>query len=100
MLVHLLWRVCESKQPKTQLSANFANYANQKINKLRKIRSERTNDANYLGDPQDPKGLMAGLSMAREIGNSAALRPFTGREVTVLEHVAFVMKGGQVVVKR
>ena len=39
-------------------------------------------DANYLGDPQDLNDLVAGLSMAREIGNSAALRPFTGREIT------------------
>jgi len=38
-------------------------------------------DANYLGDPQDLRDLVAGLSMAREIGNSTALRPFTGREV-------------------
>src|SRR5262249_42987302 len=38
-------------------------------------------DANYLGDPQDLKDLVAGASMAREIGNSATLRPFTGREI-------------------
>ena len=38
-------------------------------------------DANYLGDPQDLKDLSAGLTVAREIGNSAALRSFTGREV-------------------
>jgi choline dehydrogenase len=38
-------------------------------------------DANYLGDPQDLKDLMAGVNTAREIGNSAALRPFTGREI-------------------
>lgn len=38
-------------------------------------------DANYLGDPRDLKDLIAGLSMARDIGNSAALQPFTGREV-------------------
>ena len=38
-------------------------------------------DANYLDDPQDLKDLIAGLSMAREIGNSAALQPFTAREV-------------------
>jgi choline dehydrogenase len=38
-------------------------------------------DANYLSDPQDLKALLAGLSVAREIGNSAALRPFTGREI-------------------
>ena len=38
-------------------------------------------DANYLGDPHDLKELVAGLSMAREIGNSGALRPFTGREI-------------------
>jgi choline dehydrogenase len=38
-------------------------------------------DANYLGDPQNLKDLIAGLSMAREIGNSTALRAFTGREI-------------------
>ena len=38
-------------------------------------------DANYLADPQDLKDLVAGLRVARAIGNSAALRPFTGREV-------------------
>jgi choline dehydrogenase len=38
-------------------------------------------DANYLGDPRDMKDLIAGLRMAREIGNSAALQPFRGREV-------------------
>jgi choline dehydrogenase len=38
-------------------------------------------DANYLHDPQDLKDLVAGLNIAREIGNSAALRPFTRREV-------------------
>ncbi|HKC93825.1 MAG TPA: GMC family oxidoreductase N-terminal domain-containing protein [Nitrospira sp.] len=36
---------------------------------------------NYLSDPQDLKDLIAGLEMARAIGNSAPLRPFTGREV-------------------
>ena len=38
-------------------------------------------NANYLGDPQDLKDLAAGLATAREIGNSAPLRPFTGHEV-------------------
>jgi len=38
-------------------------------------------DANYLSDPEDLKDLIAGLRIAREIGNSAALRPFTGREI-------------------
>lgn len=38
-------------------------------------------DANYLGDPQDLKDLATGLSMARAIGNSVPLRPFTRREV-------------------
>src|SRR5262245_57686835 len=38
-------------------------------------------DANYLGDRDDLKDLVAGVQMAREIGNSAALRPFTGRGV-------------------
>jgi len=39
-------------------------------------------DANYLGDPRDLKDLVAGLSVAREIGNSAPLQAFTRREVT------------------
>ncbi len=38
-------------------------------------------DANYLADPQDLKDLAAGIGVARAIGNSAALRPFTAREV-------------------
>jgi choline dehydrogenase len=38
-------------------------------------------DANYLSDPQDLQDLIAGLSIAREIGNSAALRPFRRREI-------------------
>jgi choline dehydrogenase len=38
-------------------------------------------DANYLRDPEDLRDLMAGLRTAREISNSAALRPFTGREI-------------------
>jgi choline dehydrogenase len=38
-------------------------------------------EANYLSNPQDLKDLIAGLRVAREIGNSAALRPFTGREI-------------------
>jgi len=39
-------------------------------------------DAKYLGDPQDIEDLAAGLDVARAIGNSSALRPFTVREVT------------------
>ena len=39
-------------------------------------------DANYLGHPQDLTDLMAGVRMAREIGNSAPLQPFAGREIT------------------
>jgi choline dehydrogenase len=38
-------------------------------------------DANYLGDPQDLKDLVTGVNTAREIGNSAAMLPFTGREI-------------------
>jgi choline dehydrogenase-like flavoprotein len=38
-------------------------------------------DANYLGDPLDLRTLIAGLRTVREIGNSPALRPFTGREI-------------------
>ena len=39
-------------------------------------------DANYLGDPQDLKDLVCGLDIARQIGNSAALRPFAVSEIT------------------
>ena len=38
-------------------------------------------DTNYLGDSQDLEDLITGLSLAREIGNSSALQPFTAREV-------------------
>src|SRR5262249_1703033 len=38
-------------------------------------------NTNYLDDPQDLKDLIAGLSLARQIGNSPSLRPFTGSEV-------------------
>ena len=38
-------------------------------------------DAGYLYDPQDVKDLAIGVATAREIGNSIALRPFTGREI-------------------
>jgi choline dehydrogenase len=37
--------------------------------------------AYYLGDPEDLMEHMTGLTVAREIGSSAPLRPFTGREV-------------------
>ncbi|MBB5060647.1 choline dehydrogenase [Granulicella aggregans] len=40
-----------------------------------------TIDAGYLSDPQDMKDLVAGITRAREIGNSTALRPFAKREV-------------------
>ena len=39
-------------------------------------------DPNYLDDPQDLRDLISGLTMAREIGNSAPLRPFARREIT------------------
>jgi choline dehydrogenase len=38
-------------------------------------------DANYLSDPDDLGNLMTGLDVARAIGNSVALRPFTAREI-------------------
>src|SRR5215472_10643133 len=38
-------------------------------------------DTNYLGDSQDLEDLITGLSLAREIGNAAALQPFTAGEV-------------------
>ena len=38
-------------------------------------------EANYLADPMDLKDLTSGVKVVREIGNSAALRPFTKREI-------------------
>ena len=44
----LLWRACESKQPKSSFLANFANCANQKINKLLRINTQRHNESLFL----------------------------------------------------
>ncbi len=38
-------------------------------------------EASYLTEPQDLTDLVAGLAMARALGNSKALQPFTAREV-------------------
>jgi choline dehydrogenase len=38
-------------------------------------------DANLLANPDDVKALAAALELCREIGNSAALRPFLRREI-------------------
>jgi choline dehydrogenase len=38
-------------------------------------------DANHLSHPDDLKAAIAGVEVCRELGNSAALRPFTKREV-------------------
>ena len=38
-------------------------------------------DANFLSHPDDLKAAVALVELCREIGNSAALRPFTKREV-------------------
>jgi choline dehydrogenase len=38
-------------------------------------------DANIFADPQDLKAAIACVELCREIGNSAALRPFVSREV-------------------
>src|SRR5262249_12897476 len=38
-------------------------------------------EANLLSHPDDLKAMMACVELCREIGNSAALRPFTRREV-------------------
>jgi choline dehydrogenase len=38
-------------------------------------------EANFLSDPDDLKAAIAGVQLCREIGNSAALRPFAKREV-------------------
>jgi choline dehydrogenase len=39
-------------------------------------------EANILSEPDDLHALMAGVELCRQIGNSAALRPFVKREVT------------------
>jgi choline dehydrogenase len=38
-------------------------------------------DANTFGDPDDLKAAIGAVELCREIGNSAALRPFAKREV-------------------
>jgi choline dehydrogenase len=38
-------------------------------------------ESNFLSHPDDLKALIANVEISREIGNSAALRPFTRREV-------------------
>jgi choline dehydrogenase len=38
-------------------------------------------EANILSEPDDLHALMAGVELCRQIGNSAALRPFVKREV-------------------
>lgn len=38
-------------------------------------------ETNFLADPADLRSALAAIAMAREIGNSAALRPFVRREV-------------------
>src|SRR5260221_3064042 len=38
-------------------------------------------EANFLSHPDDPKAMIACVELCREIGNSAALRPYTKREV-------------------
>ncbi len=38
-------------------------------------------DANLLGEPADMQALIAGVQLCREIGNSAAFRPFAEYEV-------------------
>lgn len=38
-------------------------------------------ETNFLADPDDLRSALAAIAMAREIGNSAALRPFAKREV-------------------
>lgn len=38
-------------------------------------------DANFLSHPDDVEALAAGIELARDLGNSAALKPFAKREV-------------------
>lgn len=39
-------------------------------------------ETNFLADPDDLRSALAAVTMAREVGNSAALRPFVAREVS------------------
>ena len=39
-------------------------------------------ETNFLADPDDVRSALAAVAMAREVGNSAALRPFVAREVS------------------
>ncbi|MEU3230839.1 GMC family oxidoreductase [Nocardiopsis alba] len=39
-------------------------------------------ETNFLADPDDVRSALSAVAMAREIGNSAALRPFVEREVS------------------
>ncbi|MFE2936238.1 GMC family oxidoreductase [Streptomyces sp. NPDC059278] len=39
-------------------------------------------ETNFLADPDDMRSALSAVAMAREIGNSAALRPFVEREVS------------------
>lgn len=39
-------------------------------------------ETNFLADPDDLRSALSAVAMAREIGNSAALRPFAEREVS------------------
>jgi choline dehydrogenase len=38
-------------------------------------------ETNFLADPDDLRSALSAVAMAREVGNSAALRPFAVREV-------------------
>ncbi|MCW4459924.1 GMC family oxidoreductase [Microbacterium sp. MPKO10] len=39
-------------------------------------------ETNFLADPDDMRSALSAVALAREVGNSAALRPFTAREVS------------------
>ena len=39
-------------------------------------------ETNFLADPDDVRSALSAVAMAREVGNSAALRPFAKREVS------------------
>jgi len=48
---------------------------------ISRFSSTPENTSNCLSDPRDLKDLIAGVSLAREHGNSSELHAFTGREV-------------------
>ncbi|XKK64655.1 GMC oxidoreductase [Streptomyces sp. ARC32] len=50
-------------------------------------------ETNFLADPDDVRSALSAVARAREIGNSAALRPFVEREVSPASSVTDTVEG-------